>query len=157
MDQANFFSLSQQEQAKVLLTFRERSREDVLFLAKYVLGYDLVDESLPYHQYLAEQAMCLSNTLTLCPRSFIKSTIITISGSIWYVLNNPDHCILISSSTAGNCEKFLYAITQHFTRKDSFFRLIWPEFCPQEYSEEFYRELAVKQKERLKSLKRKKR
>ena len=123
-------ALPSQEAARIVHTYRERARNDVLFLAKEILGFDWVEYDLPYHIFLAKQAMHLGDSLTLTPRSFIKSTIITIAGTIQYILRFPEHSVLILSNKEKNAQKFLRAITTHFSREDSVLRVFFPLYCP---------------------------
>lgn len=122
-------SIPAKQAAELQLFYRRRAREDVLFLAREILGYNWVEYDLQYHKELAHQAMHLGESLTLCPRSFIKSTIITDAGTIWYLLSHIEHCVLIVSNNETNAKKFLSEIAQHFT-SNIVFKWVFPEFCP---------------------------
>lgn len=124
-----------EQDAAVRLWMRNKCKEDVLFLAKEVLDYDWVDYDLEYHKMLRHQTQYLGDSLTLCPRSFIKSTIITIAGTIWYLINNPEHCVLIVSSRERNAQKFLLEIAQHFKNNEKL-RWLFPRHCPQKTSQD---------------------
>lgn len=133
---------SLKQDAELVLWMQQKCREDVLFLAREVLGYDLVDYDLDYHKMLRHQTQHLGESLTLAPRSYIKSTIITIAGTIWYLLNNPEHCVLIVSSRERNAQKFLLEIAQHF-RANKTLRLLFPLHCPQKTSQDPTREKLI--------------
>jgi hypothetical protein len=114
---------------------REAAFGNFLFFAKEILGYDLVDYTLPLHQKMALQATARCNTLTLVPRGFLKSTLLTVAGTIWHNLHYPEECVLIGSWTLNNAKKFLSEIEGHY-RKNERFRALFPEFCPAHWTEE---------------------
>jgi hypothetical protein len=116
-------------------TWRERCRKDLLFLAGEVLGYDTEDLKMsdrhPVQVAMAKQATYLGDTMTLVPRSWTKSTTITVCGSVWWNINFPQDCSLLVSNTETNAQKFLTEIKGHYLGNDRF-RLLFPEFCPTE-------------------------
>lgn len=133
-------SCTEQQLAQLQITYRENCRRSVLFLAREVLGYDWVEYDLQYHRELEKQAMCNADSLTLAPRSFIKSTIVTIAGTIWYFIQDEEgsfkeHCVLIVSNNKENAKKFLRGITEHFT-SNLFFRWLFEDYCPIETKED---------------------
>lgn len=67
--------------------------------------------------------------LLVLPRGHFKTTIATISYSIWLLINNPNERIIICGSTSTNSERFLSRIRQAFEANE-FFRWIFPELIP---------------------------
>lgn len=119
---------------------RDLAMSDFLFLAREILEYDLVDSELPLHQQMAAQAVHRGNTLSLVPRGFLKSTLLTVAGTIWNNLHYPEECLLLGSWTLNNAKKFLNEIEQHY-RKNEKFRLLFPECCPAHWTEEGTQEM----------------
>ena len=121
------------EVACALLAIRDRCRtgtvSDFLWMCNNVLGYELVSEEIPFHVELAKQALTVGDTLTLIPRSMLKTTIVTIAGTIAYFFKFPEHSILISSATYANSEHFLREIRQHYEINETM-RTLFPEYCP---------------------------
>lgn len=128
-------SFDAEKESRFKITYRDNCRRDVLFLAREVLGYDWIEYDLQYHQELAKQAMWVGDSLTLCPRSFIKSTVVTIAGTIWYLLNHKNHCVLIVSNNKENAKKFLKGIADHFTG-NQLFRYLFADYAPQDFKED---------------------
>jgi predicted phage terminase large subunit-like protein len=136
------------------LSLRQRARTDLLFLATDILGYKDVEEAV--HRPLAhmlqkfqggedkvENGVIVSYTpatplweldgnrsvLILYPRGHLKTTVITMSGSIQWMLNYPDIRILLSTATGDQVKKLITEITAHF-RYNPTFRWLFPDYCP---------------------------
>jgi len=67
--------------------------------------------------------------LFLYPRGTFKTTVLTISGAIFEIINNPDIRILISNANLENAKTILKGIKDHFTMNEKF-RSTFPEVCP---------------------------
>ncbi len=79
-------------------------------LATHVLGY----EARPFHlDMLRFQSEAEDTCLQLAPRGFGKSTILTITRSVFEILRNPNTRILIASNTQLQSEVFLREIKFH--------------------------------------------
>lgn len=94
-----------------------------------VLGFrDLTPE---LHRPVCEfvQDMKTKRALLVLPRGHFKTTISTISYSIWLLINNPNERIIICGSTSTNAERFLSAIRQAFENNEMF-RWAFPELIP---------------------------
>jgi len=79
-------------------------------LATHVLGY----EARPFHlDMLRFQSGAQDTCLQLAPRGFGKSTILTITRSVFEILRNPNVRILIASNTQLQAEVFLREIKFH--------------------------------------------
>lgn len=123
------------EAKRKLLKVRQRGFEDLLFLAKEILDYDLIDYDLPMHRDMAACSESRDDALTLVPRGFIKSTIGTVAGTIHFNLRWPEECILIASAVAARARDFLSEITDHYSKNEKF-RHLYPEWCPRNWQEE---------------------
>jgi len=146
-----FFNLQQ------FLEDRNRARTDLLWFCREVLRYRDVDDAvhgpicenlqqfkggkdtvdakgvLRPKEYLPEVPLWEltgpRNRLFLDPRGHLKTTIITISHSIQWIINYPDVRILISTATGELAERIVSEMLAHF-RYNEFFRFLFPEFCP---------------------------
>lgn len=99
----------------------------------YILGYrDLGDfhqeeiEELRKVRYVTDENY---RKLWLWSRGFFKTSIITISHSVYLILNNPDIRILLDSYTISIAEDILRSIKNQFIG-NSDFRGLFPEYCP---------------------------
>lgn len=124
-----------------------RCRYDLFYLAKYILGYDKMEEHV--HADLCEYTRTLlpgilppeytlppdtgetkglesqflsknNNVLFLLPRGTFKSSVITIAFSLQFILNDPDSRILIDSETYGKAKAFLMEIKGHLEMNDKY-------------------------------------
>jgi hypothetical protein len=89
-----------------------RGRGSLMYLAREVLGYSRIEDGV--HGKLVD---LLSNgrrrKLVLLPRGSFKSSIATISYSIWRLLNDVNLRILIDSEVLDNSERFVGQIKKH--------------------------------------------
>lgn len=133
---------------------RQRCRTDLLYLAKDWLHYKDIEEKV--HAPLAEMLQKFPggedwmdehgnlhyspyktiweltgprNILILYPRGHLKTTVITISGVIQWIINFPDIRVLLSTATGDQVKKLITEITAQF-RYNPEFRWLFPEFCP---------------------------
>jgi hypothetical protein len=109
-------------------TFRGLARADLYFLAKAVLGYSDITLRTHYEFCQFIQDLKKKYTLTLFPRGCFKTTIGTVSFCIWYLLNHPDHYILIASQTAGKAERMLLEIERHLEGGNPVMCWLFPEY-----------------------------
>ena len=88
-----------------------RKRLDIL--AQDVLGYTVK----PFHRQLMDFTPPDHETpaLQLAPRGFGKSTVVTITRSLYEIIRNPNIRILIASNTQIQAEIFLREIKHHIT------------------------------------------
>lgn len=122
----------------------ERCKTDLYYLAKYILGYDLMEEAT--HQTMCDYALTTlhpelakreipplegqpeevsdsysprkNHILYLLPRGTFKSSVITIAHSIQHSLNDRDVRILIDSETFSKSKAFLSEIKGHYESND---------------------------------------
>jgi predicted phage terminase large subunit-like protein len=83
--------------------------EDASEFITRVLGYQFI----PFHQRWWEFTGKNRFSLILAPRGHGKSTILTVSFSLFRILDNPDFRLLIVSNTAAQAQSFLREIKHH--------------------------------------------
>ena len=104
----------------------EDGRIDVLALE--VLGYEM----LPFHKSLIDfQSGAGVQALQLAPRGFGKSTILTITRTIFEIIRNPNVRILIASNTQLQAEVFLREVKFHFEQNE-LLRQVFGDFVSKE-------------------------
>lgn len=103
-------------------------RESLYFLTKAVLGYKDLTKKTHYEYCRFLQDLSNKRTLDLMPRGVFKTTCGTIGFSIWYLLNFPNHYILIANQTESNAQRMLLEIEAHLDGSNP--RMLWlfPEF-----------------------------
>lgn len=124
---------------------RRRSKSDLFFLAKYVIGYKGEENNLildRVHRRICNLFVKKDDTkpladqdkrkerMLLYPRGTFKSTIDVIDAVQW-TLNFPDIRILFITGGKKLAEEFLSEFKNHFTIQEetSFMNLYFPEFC----------------------------
>jgi len=141
---------------------RQRARTDLHFLATRILGYKDIDlaihgpilDSLQQFQGGSEilddkgnwrdyKPACslweLSGSrdnLILDPRGFLKTTIVSISHSVQWIINYPDVRVHLGAGISEQAERVLKETLGHF-RYNGTFRWLFPEFCPQRSVKDF--------------------
>lgn len=94
----------------MLETFREFPH----LLGKW-LGYDRL---LPEHdEFIIHGFLSKDDCTLMAHRGSYKTTVLTVVGTIWYLLFNPNTTILITSSNATLARKILLEIKSHYERK----------------------------------------
>lgn len=104
-----------------------RSKEDLFFLAKWVLGVDRVKAGRSkfdwHHEELCKDLMFMSKKrfdgakqgyVVQWPRGVMKSTITTVAYAIWILLNEPNVRILIDCETATKALNYQKVIRAYF-------------------------------------------
>lgn len=122
-----------------------RCRYDLFFLAKEILGYELMEEGV--HGELCKYTESLlptrsdkweppketegenledqykngnTNLLLLMPRGTFKSSVVTIGFSLQFILNDPNARILIDSETFTKAKAFLSEIKDHLENNEAY-------------------------------------
>lgn len=95
----------------------ENGRIDIL--ATEVLDYQIK----PFHRALQRFMLTHSQTLHLAFRGGGKSTVLTVVGTIFDVVRNPNIRVCIASKTEGHAKKVLSEIKQHFEANEKFRRI----------------------------------
>ena len=107
------------------------SKENPYILAKMVLGYNDLTPNFHF-KYLCRRMMQPRKKiirLWLIPRGFFKTTILTITHSIFLQINTPSIRIAIASAVLANAKSMVQAVGFHYlTNQD--FRLLFPTYCP---------------------------
>lgn len=109
---------------------RWMAKNDLYYLAKYILGYDKTVFHL--HKYMAGSVEDLppgARELREFPRDTYKSTLLTISYSVQEVLKDPDVRILMVSNASDNASKKLEETKGHFIKNKALMQL-FPEHIP---------------------------
>lgn len=96
----------------------EQCKEDLFFLCKEILGYDLLTEFT--HREICDATSDLlpgktgiNKLLVLMPRGSLKSSIVTIGFTLQNLLNDPNIRILLNSETFSKSKAFLAEIKGH--------------------------------------------
>jgi len=109
-------------------TERELCKKNLLYLAKKYLGYADLNEKL--HGEIAEHLSHVNqDNLFLLPRGHLKTSIITVAGTIQYHLNNPNHRTLILSADWSKAADILAEIKQHLLNPE--LQKLFPEIIPE--------------------------
>lgn len=114
-----------------------RARTDLFFLAKEILGYAKMTEQT--HQELCDYTTSIlpnppkathglpegfdprkNLLLLLMPRGTFKSSVVTISFTLQFILNEPNARILIDSETFSKSKAFLREIIDHLMNNESY-------------------------------------
>jgi hypothetical protein len=90
---------------------------DLYRFTREVLGYDLLQEN-PHRRWCGQAGQHYRRALYLKPRATYKSTIYTISDTIWRLLENPNLRILIANATLDQAQQFLQEIAGHYKRNE---------------------------------------
>ena len=117
---------------------RTKSRDDLHYLAKHLLGYNKITDHI--HKRMAQDidTQRYKFKLLLWPRGHYKSTLATESYSILKLLRNPDERILLTNAKLENSRKFLRAIASHFNRNAKF-RWAWRDWWLNEYASPYHK------------------
>src|SRR3990167_481785 len=111
------------------LVARRDSKKSLWFLATELLGYSFLSPAT--HKPLARHFQNEEERykMTLWPRETGKTTLGTVSESVFILLNNPEERILFLSDTEQMAEGMLSVTKNQFAINDKM-RFVWPEFCP---------------------------
>lgn len=117
------------------LKIAERCKEDLLYLCRYILGYDKVNpvthgKLTDYTKSILPNRPPLEKTdefdpeknflLLLMPRGSFKSTVVTIGFTLQMILNDPDVRILIDSETFSKSKAFFLEAKAHLEGNEKF-------------------------------------
>lgn len=134
-----FPELSVNEEEALKEEARHRCRNDLHYLAKYILGYNRVTDHC--HKRMAQDIDTprYKFRLLLWPRGHFKSTLGTESRSIQKLLRDPDERILITNAKLNNSQKFLRAVANHWNSNPKF-RWLWRDWWLNEYSTPYHKQ-----------------
>ena len=128
---------------------RQRARTDLLWLCNEVLQYKDVEAAVhgPIIELLQKFKGGIDDDkgyrpavdvwelegprkrLFLDPRGHLKTTVITISHTIQWIINYPDIRVLLSMATGDQVTKVMSEVLNHFRFNENF-RWLFPDFCP---------------------------
>jgi len=133
-----FPELSEKEEEVVKEEAREKSKEDLHYLAKYLLGYDRITDHI--HRQMASDIDTprYRFKLLLWPRGHFKSTLATESFSIQKLIRDPNEHILLTNVKLENSRKFMRAIAAHFKTNPKF-RWAWRDWWIKNYATAFHK------------------
>ncbi len=116
--------------AETIERLREQGRKSLFFFARVILGFgDLVKD---VHLPIARMVQDYKNNrrcVVIIPRSWFKSTLVSISYPIWRAINDPNVRVLIAQNSYDNACKKLQAIAGVF-EKNELFRALYAEVLP---------------------------
>lgn len=109
---------------------RKKSRENLFFFARAILGFKDLD--LEIHKPICDELQDYEKNTRMSielPRTWFKSTLVSIAYSIWRAIKDPNIRILITQNTHGNACKKLGAIKSIF-EKNALFRALFYNILP---------------------------
>lgn len=109
--------------------YRDLAKKSLYYFSKAVLNFDRLSPNL--HQDLC---LWLQNTPDKrkgirLPRDHFKTTVCTLSYSLWRIIHNPNIRIFLGTESAANAEKWLGHIEAIF-EKNQIFQWLFPELIP---------------------------
>lgn len=119
---------------ETLEKLRVKGKESLFFFARAILGFSDLDEII--HKPICRELEKFEENTRLTiefPRTWFKSTLGSISYSIWRAINNPNIRILIVQNSYDNACKKLAAIKSIF-EKNKLFQALYPEILPTKLS-----------------------
>ena len=107
----------------------DRGRRDLFFFARAILGFkDLTPDCHgPVTAMLDYDPSQFK--LILMPRDHLKTSLVTIAGTMQAVMRNPEERVLIANESATNAARFLRAIRQQ-AESNTLLRALYPEVIP---------------------------
>lgn len=100
----------------------KRSKESLFFFAKHILGFK--DITKRTHGEIIDVLESPSKRkLIVCPRGSLKSSLCCVGAPLWFLLNDPNHRILLDSELFGNSSTFIREIKAHI--KSPIFRYLF--------------------------------
>jgi len=109
---------------------REKAKENLFFFARAILGFK--DLTVEIHKPICDELQNFRKNTRMTielPRTWFKTTLVSISYNIWRAINNPNIRILIAQNTHGNACKKLKAIASVF-EKNALFRALFHNVLP---------------------------
>lgn len=109
---------------------RSNGKKSLFFLARAILGFSDLDKDI--HRELCRAIQDYKNNtrlLVIFPRTWFKSTIVSVAYPIWRAINDPNVRILVVQNSHSNACKKLSAIRDVF-EKNALFKALYPEILP---------------------------
>lgn len=140
LTEEEFKELGVEERRKYLARQKGiRGREDLMYLLQEIMGYKdgwnypIGVEEEVHGELVRSLDLPQKKKLYLLPRGSLKTTVITIGGTVQKILRKPDVRILLDSEVLSYSEKILAQIKREM-QKDEFVR-IYGEMISKEYKE----------------------
>lgn len=114
---------------RVRQALAELGRRNLYFFTKGILRYRDLTESChgPVCRFVTDDPSQFK--LILMPRDHLKTTVVTISGTLQRIVRDPNERCLIANESATNAERMLRAIRMH-VESNNLFRALYPEILP---------------------------
>jgi len=114
---------------------REKAKGDLFFLAKYVLGYNLLIKR--FHEPICRfiQELSVHRKLLRMPRGFLKTTLMSKAYPIWLTINDPNVRILLMNMVYDNAAKNVHEIRMMW-EKCTKLRKGFPEIVPENFNKQ---------------------
>lgn len=132
-DPSAFPSLPSNRTERLRKSLAQKGKDDLYFFIRGILGYEHVNPRTHGALIMFLQECDAKRRMIQMPRSHYKTTLATISHSIWLVVHNPDIRILLVASSSQNAERFLEEIKNHFQHNPKF-RWLYPELIPEDFN-----------------------
>ncbi len=131
--------------ASTVKALRDRCRRDLLFFVQEIIGpAGVATGAYPKNHLLTPARFHLDackvveqevDAILLAPRYHLKTALITVAGTVQFLLRNPNHRVLLVSETPTLVSKVLWEIAWHF-RKNTRLRTLFPEYGMDSIQEE---------------------
>jgi predicted phage terminase large subunit-like protein len=115
---------------KTIQELREKGKESLFFFARAILGFKDLDPKI--HKPICKELENFTKNTRMSielPRTWFKSTLVSISYSLWRAINDPNIRILIAQNTHGNACKKLKAIAL-IVEKNKLFKVLYSDILP---------------------------
>ncbi len=121
------------EQVRV---WRDLCRRSLWATARIICGYEDIDTDL-HHELCADVEQVAKGEgrqrrVYILPRGHLKSSIIIVAFSIFYLINHPNAAILLWHATSGDVRKYIQEIQTHI--EGAAFQALFPELVPDKRS-----------------------
>lgn len=123
---------------------RDKGKSDLYFLAHTILGYA---EKIPMRRHAHDLLCRVAQGTTGCteidtapvlklllPRSWGKTSLVTITLTLQYLIQDPETSILICNEREQNAKDFLTEIKHHIENNE-LFRSLYPELIPPSFQD----------------------
>jgi predicted phage terminase large subunit-like protein len=112
---------------------RERSKASFYFFAKGVLGFDWLNAKIHGPVCKLLENPDIKREIFVLPRSWLKTTLCSISYPIWRAVHDPNIRILIAQNNQVNARAKLSVIREQFER-NALLRALYPHVLPNKNS-----------------------
>ena len=115
-----YFEELEDDSIPVDLELKKRAENDFYVFCREVLGFAKMSE-VPHRELCDSFSKAnRKRQLILMPRNSFKSSVVTVGGTLWTLLKDPDARVLIVSATQKNAAKFFSEIKTHLETNQIF-------------------------------------